>query len=375
MGVRQAASWWWNGWVGYASAVVEVRKPGVLARDVVAWRADESQKAVGVLIAFALIYLIWGSTYYAIGQTVATVPPIFMVIVRGLLAGGVLLLWSRLRGGEPLRGRELIQAAPIAALLFGGGYVLVGWAEQRIPTGMAALLNASSPAFVVLVEWAKGLRGRPTRGIVLGLSSGVVGVALLVVQSQMTTGEVDLLAAGALVLASAAWALGSVLAGRRRSGEPARAAAIQLITGALILLPVSAVGGEFGPVLSGALTSESLVALGYLVVFGSLVGFTAYVWLLQRVPAAKVASHSYVNPLIAVIVGAVLGGEPLNAGTIVAAGLIVFSVVQIVRSKQSRAETRAPARAPTGFRRWIPGLTWKPGGTELKAMGGRERAA
>ncbi len=356
MGVRQAARWWWNGWVKYASAAVEVR-PRVEAAGPVVQR--EAGQAVGVLLAFAAIYLIWGSTYFAIGETVATVPPVFMVIVRGLLAGGVLFLWSRLRGGEPLRWRELVDAAPVAALLFGGGYVLVGWAEQRIPTGMAALLNASSPAFVVLVEWAKGLRGRPTRGIVAGLLGGVSGVALLVIQSEIA-GHVDLLAAGALVLASAAWAIGSVMAGKRRPSEPARAAAVQLLTGALLLLPASALSGEFKPVLAGALTTDSLVALGYLVVFGSLVGFTAYVWLLQRVPASKVSSHSYVNPLIAVLVGGVLGGEPINAFTLAAAGLIVASVVLIVTSRNAPQEATKRVRAGRvrgGFRRLLTDLT------------------
>ena len=360
MGVRQAARWWWDGWVRYAASTYVPRprrreaatQPTALAR-------GKGQEAAKVLLAFAAIYVIWGSTYYAIGEAVVTVPPVFMVIARGLLAGGVLYLWSRLRGGEPVRARELIDAAPIAALLFGGGYVLVGWAEQRIPTGTAALLNASSPAFVVLIEWLKGLRGRPGKGIVAGLVSGVVGVGLLVASSGGSNGpSIDLLAAAALILASVAWAWGSIKAGQRRSSDPVRSSAIQLLTGAFILLPISFARGEFAPILAGSLTMQSLGALAYLVVFGSLVGFTAYVWLLQRVPAAKVSSHSYVNPLIAVLVGAWLGGERLDLATIAAAGLIVFSVVMIVTSKNVAAGVPAKARKPTrrGFRRLVADL-------------------
>ena len=361
MGVRQVARWWWEGWVRYAAATYV---PRPRRREAVTQPAapvgGQAGEAAKVLLAFAAIYVIWGSTYYAIGETVATVPPVLMVIVRGMLAGGVLYVWSRARGGEPIRARELVDAAPIAALLFGGGYVLVGWAEQRIPTGTAALLNASSPAFVVLIEWVKGLRGRPGKGMVAGLASGVIGVALLVASSGRSGGPpIDLIAAAALVLASVAWAFGSVLAGRRRSGEPVRNAAIQLLTGALILLPVSVASGEWKAVVAGTITVQSLGALAYLVVFGSLIGFTAYVWLLQRVPAAKVASHSYVNPLIAVLVGAGLGGERLDLATIAAAGLIVFSVVTIVTSRNApeqkqESTVRTPARR--GFRRLVTDL-------------------
>jgi drug/metabolite transporter (DMT)-like permease len=141
------------------------------------------------------------------------------------------------------------------------------------------------------------------------------------------------------------------MAARQRSGNPTRTAAIQLLTGALLLAPVSALSGEWKPVLAGTITSHSLVALLYLIVFGSLIGFTAYVWLLQRVPASKVSSHSYVNPLIAVVVGALLGGEPLNAGTLAAAALIVTSVIMIVRSKETRSVRTARDGAITVPRR------------------------
>jgi drug/metabolite transporter (DMT)-like permease len=186
-----------------------------------------------------------------------------------------------------------------------------------------------------------------------------LGVGLLVASRSSGDGPgIDLIAAVALILASVAWAWGSIKAGQKRSGEPVRTSAIQLITGALILLPISAARGEFKPVLEGAVSLESIGALAYLVVFGSLIGFTAYVWLLQRVPAAKVSSHSYVNPLIAVLVGAWLGGERLDLATIAAAGLIVFSVVMIVTSKNAPQTVQQEARRPArrGFRRLVADL-------------------
>jgi drug/metabolite transporter (DMT)-like permease len=288
--------------------------------------------AVKVVVAFSAIYVIWGSTYYAVGEAVVTVPPVFMVVVRGFLAGGVLYAWSRRRGGAPLSARELAAAAPAAALLFGGGYVLVGWAEQHIASGPAALLNASSPAFVVLLEWARGLRRRPGFLLLAGLAAGAAGVVLLVRAGGTGADGIEPLAAFALVAASFAWASGSLLASRQQSADPFRAAAVQLLAGAIMLLPVSAGAGELSTVVSGTMSGRSLGALAYLFLLGSVVGYSAYVWLLHHVAASKVASHSYVNPVIAVLLGATVGGEPLDLPTAVAAGLVALSVLAIVMS-------------------------------------------
>ena len=287
-----------------------------------------------IAIAFAAIYLIWGTTYLAIGVTVETVPPVFMVVLRGAIAGGVLYWVSRVRGGAPVEGREMLAIAPTALLLFGGGYVLVGWAEQSVASGPAALLNATTPAWVVLIEWLARRRSRPTLKVVAGLLGGVVGVVLLVSGGGGDARPLAVLPALALVAASAAWAGGTVLAGKRSHGDAMRGAAVQLLTGALLLLPVSIGLGEIGMLARTPATSSSLVALGYLVVFGSLIGYTAYSWLLHQVPASKVASHSYVNPLVAVIVGALLAREPVTVYTLVAAALIIVSVVVIITEKR-----------------------------------------
>ena len=285
----------------------------------------------GIIVAFTAVYLIWGSTYLAIGVTVADVPPVFMVAVRGLLAGAVLYAWARWRGARSVSGPELVAMLPTAALLFGGGYVLVGWAEQYVPSGPAALLNATTPAWVVLFEWLTRKRQRPALRFAVALGLGLGGVALLVGGRSSNAG-VPVLPAFALVGASVAWAAGTMRARAAAQGDPVRDAAVQLLTGGLLLVPVSLLLGEGNEVLRGFSTS-SLLALSYLVTVGSLMGYSAYVWLLHHVPATKVASHAYVNPLIAVLVGAGLGGEQIYATTMGAAVLILISVFFIVRER------------------------------------------
>jgi drug/metabolite transporter (DMT)-like permease len=295
--------------------------------------AGLNPKAMLVMIAFAAIYVIWGTTYLAIGVTVQSVPPVFMVVLRGAIAGGVLYVWARMRGAEPIRWSEIAGTAPTAALLFGGGYVLVGWAEQSVPSGPAALLNATTPAWVVVIEWLTRRRGRPNGRVLAGLAAGVVGVLVLVRARSDSSQALALMPALALIAASAAWAGGTVLAGKRSQGDPLRGAALQLLTGALLLLPVSVMRGEASTLLSVAPSTDSLLALSYLVVFGSLIGYSAYAWLLHQVPASKVASHSYVNPLVAVLVGALLAGERVTGSTLVAGALIIVSVVFIITEK------------------------------------------
>ncbi|HSL69833.1 MAG TPA: EamA family transporter [Longimicrobiales bacterium] len=337
--------WWWEGWVRHAISSADGVVAGERGRRRERAKAADRERvleAVKVVLAFGAIYLIWGSTYYAIGEAVATVPPIFMVVVRGMMAGGVLYLWSRLRGGAPLAFRELAEAVPAAALLFGGGYVLVGWAEQHIASGPASLLNASSPAFVVLLEWARGLRRRPGIWLVGGLAAGVLGVVVLVQGRGTGAGAIDPVAAVALVAASFAWASGSLLASRHQGRDPFRSAAVQLLTGAFLLLPVSAGVGELSTVVSGTISGRSLGALAYLFVLGSVVGYTAYVWLLHHVAASKVASHSYVNPVIAVVLGAMVGGEPLDFPTLVSGSLIAISVLAIVMSSGGQRARNEP---------------------------------
>jgi drug/metabolite transporter (DMT)-like permease len=285
-----------------------------------------------VVLAFAMLFVIWGTTYLAIGQSVTDIPPIFMVAVRGLVAGGILYAWMRSRGEHALGAHEIVAMVPTAALLFGGGYVLVGWAEQSVPSGVAALLNSTTPAWVVLFEWRARRRERPTLRFAFSLAIGFLGVWLLVAGA--TGSALPLWPSIALVVASIAWAAGMVRTRMHASGDPMRTAALQLITGGLLLLPLSGLTGEFAHIAPG-FSAQSLLALSYLIVAGSLGGYMAYVWLLHRVSASKVSSHAYVNPLIAVIVGALLANERIYATTLLAGLLILVSVFFIVREPRS----------------------------------------
>jgi drug/metabolite transporter (DMT)-like permease len=293
-----------------------------------------------IAAAFAAVYLIWGSTYLAIAVAVDSIPPVFMVAVRGLLAGAVLYVWARARGAAGITAREMVEMLPTAALLFGGGYVLVGWAEQFVASGPAALLNSTTPAFVVLFEWLGGRRSRPGVRILLALGLGVFGVSLLVLGGKGGAAGPNLAAALALLGASAAWAMGTVRARNHAGSHPLRTAALQLLTGSALLFPVSLLLGEFAVIGGGDVTSGSLLALAYLTVFGSLIGYSAYVFLLHQVSATQVASHSYVNPLIAVMVGALVAKEPLSGGIILAAISIVLAVVFIV--SEGKSDNREP---------------------------------
>jgi drug/metabolite transporter (DMT)-like permease len=300
-----------------------------------------------VYAAFAAVYLIWGSTYLAIGKAVVDVPPVFLVAVRGLLAGAVLYGWVRWRGARAATGRELLAMVPTATLLFGGGYVLVAWAEQYVASGPAALLNATTPAWVVLFEWLSRKRARPKLSFALALGLGLGGVALLV-GGRGSSDDVPLLPAIGLVAASVAWAGGTLRARAAAHGDPVRDAAVQLLTGGLLLLPVSLVLGE-GTAIGQGFATSSLLALSYLIVVGSLMGYSAYVWLLHNVSASKVSSHAYVNPLIAVLVGAALASERIYGTTIGAAALILVSVFFIVRERavaKPAQETVQPSPRP-----------------------------
>src|SRR5262245_13974399 len=182
------------------------------------------------------------------------------------------------------------------------------------------------------MEWGTGQRARPGWKVGAGLSAGLLGVGILVF-GRGQEGGLPILPAALIIVASLCWAAGSVRARSQAQSDPFRRAAVQLLTGGFLLLPVSALLGEFGVVLQGQLQVRSLLALSYLVVFGSLVGYTAFVWLLHHVPAGKAASHAYVNPLIAVLVGSLAAHEPVSVTTVISALLIVGSVVAIVNGE------------------------------------------
>lgn len=285
-----------------------------------------------LVVAFAAVYVLWGSTYLAIRFGVETIPPFLMAGLRHATAGLLLFGWLRLRGTPAPERRHWGPAAAIGGLMLLGGNGLVSWAEQRVPSGLAALIVASVPIWMTLLDGIQNRR-RPHGVVLAGLGAGLAGLAFLVVPGRFAGGvHVDLLGAGALLLASLLWATGSLYA--RRAKLPAStlmATAMEMITGGAILFGASTLLGEWRGFSIAAVSGRSLVALLYLIVAGSLLGFTAYIFLLGATTPARVSTYAYVNPVVAVFLGWALAGEGLAARTVIAALAIVGSVAVIIR--------------------------------------------
>jgi len=302
---------------------------------------------VSLIAAFAAVYVIWGSTYLGIRFALETLPPFLMAGIRFVTAGALLYAWARARGAARPARREWGAALAIGGLLFLGGNGAVVWAQQSVPSGVAALLVATEPILFVLLDSLR--RGRKPHGkVVIGLALGLAGMAILIGPGKILgSGRVDMAAAAILVFGAFSWALGSLFSrGSKLPSSPQMATALTLLGGGALLLTASAVRGEpfgFDP---AAVSIRSLTALGYLVTFGSLVGFSAYLWLLRVSTPARVSTYAFVNPVVAVLLGWALAGEPLGPRTILAAGVIVGAVALIIRSGEERAgEEREEAAA------------------------------
>ncbi|HEX6309928.1 MAG TPA: EamA family transporter [Longimicrobiales bacterium] len=286
---------------------------------------------LAVVAAFATIYLVWGSTYLAIAYAVETMPPFMTMAARMLVAGGVLYGWSRLRGEAGLAREEWRWAAVTGALLFLGGYGALAWAEQHIASGTAALLGTTSPLWMVVIQWRQGGR-RPGVRTWAGLALGTVGVALLLRGGGVTS---HLLPSLAVLAAAFFWAVGSVRAARSPlKGSASRSAGAEMLAGGVVVLVAGLLLGEGGAVADAEFSTRSVGALAYLILFGSIAAFSAYRWLLCRTPPSLVATHSYVNPLVALLLGWMLAGEALGGGVLLAGGSIVGAVA-LLRSSHS----------------------------------------
>jgi drug/metabolite transporter (DMT)-like permease len=293
--------------------------------------------------ALAIVYVVWGSTYLGIDLAVRTIPPFLMASVRFLIAGALLYAWAIRRGDRTDRptARHWLSAFLVAAPMLAVGNAAVGWAEQTLDTGTASLIIASVPLWMALLDRVFYAQ-RLARAVVLGLVIGFAGVGLLVAPGG--AGGAGSRAAFVLVFSSLAWASGSLYS--RQALLPQRpqvAAAMQMLGGGLILAVVAAVSGELGRVHPQAISLESWLGLAYLVAVGSLLGFTAYMWLLRAAPTSLVATYAYVNPVVAVLLGTAVLGEPLTWRTLLGGGIIIASVALIVRAPR---RSRGPAAEP-----------------------------
>jgi drug/metabolite transporter (DMT)-like permease len=302
-----------------------------------------------LILAFAAIYLIWGSTYLAIRLAIDTLPPFLMAGVRFIIAGIALYGLARRRGApRPVRANWLA-AAVVGGLLLLGGNGGVVWAEQRVPSGLTAVLIATVPLWIAILQWLRG-GPRPSARTAVGLTMGLVGIGLLVGPGELAGGKgVDLVGAAVLLLASLSWAIGSLYSRHGRlPSAPLLATAMEMLAGGLLLLLAGLVTGQAADLHWSRISVQSVLALSYLIVFGSLVAFTAYTWLLRVTLPAHAATYAYVNPVVAVVLGWALGGEPLTARTLLAAAVIVGAVVIITASRPPPSQPAAagPADGP-----------------------------
>lgn len=285
-----------------------------------------------LVAAFAAVYVLWGSTYLGIRFSMETLPPFFTQGVRYLSAGILMWVWARRTGTPKPTAREWGGAAVSGVLLFLCGTGAVVWAERLIPSGVTALVVATEPASFVLIESVR--RRRLPRGSVLaGLALGAAGLVVLVGPGHLLGGDRFSLAALLVLQAGTfCWAGGSLFSrGSRLPASPVMATAVTLVCGGAGMAILGAATGELTRFDPAAVSAKSVAATAYLLVFGSIVGFTAYLWLLRVTTVARVSTYAYVNPIVAVVLGWALAGEPLTARVALAAAIIVGAVAIIIR--------------------------------------------
>ncbi|MGE5301841.1 MAG: EamA family transporter [Alphaproteobacteria bacterium] len=300
--------------------------------------ASEYRASVlAVWSALSAVYLIWGSTYLAIRYAVETTPPFLMAATRFLVSGGCLYAARRFIGDPAPQAKEWRSATAIGVLLLVGGNGGVVWAEQFIPSGLAALLVATVPLWMVLLDACCGAAPKPAFAVIIGILTGFAGVALLIGSVAHDMSGASIFGAAALVFASLSWATGSLYG--RNAALPASqllGTGMQMLTGGVALLVLALALGEWTHFHFADVSWRSALALIYLTIIGSS-AFVAYVWLLRVAPTPLVSTYAYVNPLVAVLLGYFLAHEPLNLRIGIAATLIIGSVVAVSTAKKPAA--------------------------------------
>ncbi len=298
-------------------------------------------KRLKVIIAFALVYVVWGSTYLAIRFAIGTIPPFLMVGTRFVIAGAALYLFARWRGGARPTAMQWRNTAIAGGLMLMVGNGLLSWAELRVPSGLAALIVATVSLWMVLLTWWVG-GPRPGRYAIVGIVVGLAGVALLVGRGK---GAVDAVGALAVIAASIGWALGTVFI--KRADRPASTfvmTGMEMLSGGAINIIVGLMTGESAHLHIAAISRASLLGLIYLIIFGSWVGYSAYTYLVENVTSpAQLGTYAYVNPCIALLLGWLIAGETIGARTIIAMGIIVGAVVLLTMQQASAQRPEATA--------------------------------
>lgn len=296
-----------------------------------------------VWIALLALYIVWGSTYLAIRFSVETIPPFLHASLRFLISGAILYIWRRAAGdAAPTLGNWKSTAIVGTALLLGGNG-LVGWAEQTVPSGIAALMITTSPFWLVLFESFRAGGAKPTWQAILGLIVGFIGVFILIGPAELTGAESSFHTFGVflLLLAPIFWSMGSIYAkGADMPKSTLLATGMEMLAGAVALFIVSLVKGELSGFSFGMVSTRSWLALAYLITFGSLIGFVSYGWLLHNAPISLVSTYAYVNPVVAVLLGSLFADELLNGRILIAAAIIIGSVVLINSARQAPVKVK-----------------------------------
>ena len=292
-----------------------------------------SESRLVTLLAFGCIYFIWGSTYLAIRYAVETIPPLFVASFRHLIAGGLLFGWCWWRGLRPVR-QQWFASIVLGALFFLIGHGTLHWAEQTLPSGVAAFLIATEPIFVAIILTATR-RTRITPTLLIGLLLGLSGVALII-GADLQSGRVQMLSSFAVLIGTVSWSIGMVYS-RSAALHPddSMAAAMSLLAGAVMLFLVGMATGEGAEFDLALVSVKSLAALGYLAIAGSLVAYSAYFWLLNRFPPTLIATHTFVNPVVALVLGWSIAGEVLTS-RFVFGGVVVIAAIALVGRATSR---------------------------------------
>jgi len=286
---------------------------------------------IRVVLCFLAIYLVWGSTYLAIRYAVETIPPLVTAGIRHTVAGAVLLAWALAKGQRPTWA-QIRASAVIGFFFFLIGHGSLHWAEQYVPSGTASLLIAIEPIIVFLMSSAAARVWKLNGLLLAGILIGLAGVGILVQGTDLQAGGRGAFGPFAVLIGAISWSYGIIYSRRSKlSGSPLLLSALSLLAGAAMLLTTAALSGEMREFSISRVTPKSWMALSYLIVFGSIIAFTAYNWLLEHYSPTLVATHTYVNPVVAVFLGWLLAGEVITLKVAIAATLVVSAVVLVDR--------------------------------------------
>jgi drug/metabolite transporter (DMT)-like permease len=307
---------------------------------------------LALLGAFAGIYLIWGTTYLAIALAIRTVPPFISGVARFIVAAVVMFAWLRWRTAKPLAGVNVSLALFCGVLLSGIGNGFVIWAQQGIPSGIAALIVTAVPVIVLIIDWAFFAKRAPTKQALAGTAIAIAGVAAIVLHTRTLAGHAQLLHLLAMLAAVVGWSFGTLLQKRAATAQTVLSfTCVQMFGGGMFQFVMSLLDGEWRRFDVQAVSLQSWLAIAYLIVFGSLIALNCYLWLLTRVPAQKVTTYALVNPVVALVLGSVVLGERVTPLAATSAALVLIGVALVLfQDRSPNAWWEARRRASTALK-------------------------